>query len=460
MRAAGGGKNGGGATLLSIGIDDTDSAEGMCTTYLGFMLAAELLEKGEAGFASYPRLVRLNPNVPWRTRGNGAVGLRVLTDDPGAVKERAIGLVRRCSDVKNGANPAVAFCEGEVPAELAAFGRAALWRLLPRARALEAAERHGLETFRMGNGRGLVGAVSAIGYEFGDSTLEILAYRERGRFGTARAVSPESVRLMHERTRPRTFNSYDEEKRRALVSPRGPDPVLYGIRGEDPAVLLAASRSVDAGEPLAGYMMFQSNQGTGDHLAHELGERDAVPHASGTVTGTVSGPPRVGPGGHAYFEVAAAGAPAGSRPPVRCAAYKESGLAGCAAAMRGGDAVRAGGGIRRAAAGHPRVLNAEFLEILDLARPTREANPACGRCAKRMKSKGAGQGFKCIKCGSRAGSKVAEAVPRRLRRGLYLPPASAQRHLARPLQRQGVTNAVGFDGSVAWIGRFEVDSGE
>jgi len=34
----------------------------------------------------YPKLVRLNPNVPWKTRGNGAVSLQIGTGKGKKVK--------------------------------------------------------------------------------------------------------------------------------------------------------------------------------------------------------------------------------------------------------------------------------------------------------------------------------------------------------------------------------------
>ena len=55
---------------LHIGMDDTDSARGMCTTFLAYVIVDGLLARG-AAFLDYPRLVRLNPNIPWKTRGNG-----------------------------------------------------------------------------------------------------------------------------------------------------------------------------------------------------------------------------------------------------------------------------------------------------------------------------------------------------------------------------------------------------
>ena len=56
--------------MLHIGIDDTDSVDGGCTTWVATEIIRELSEFDLIG---YPRLVRLNPNVPWKTRGNGAV---------------------------------------------------------------------------------------------------------------------------------------------------------------------------------------------------------------------------------------------------------------------------------------------------------------------------------------------------------------------------------------------------
>ncbi len=70
---------------MYIAVDDTDSREGMCTTFL----ATELIrEFEEYQLLDYPRLVRLNPNVPWKTRGNGAI---VLAFGEGTEKEEIIG---------------------------------------------------------------------------------------------------------------------------------------------------------------------------------------------------------------------------------------------------------------------------------------------------------------------------------------------------------------------------------
>ena len=53
--------------MIYLGMDDTDSKAGMCTTYLAAVLAERL---GPFGLHGYPKLVRLNPNIKYKTRGN------------------------------------------------------------------------------------------------------------------------------------------------------------------------------------------------------------------------------------------------------------------------------------------------------------------------------------------------------------------------------------------------------
>ncbi len=430
---------------MHIGFDDTDSPGGMCTTYLGFRLAGALRDMG-ARFLDYPRLVRFNPNIPWKTRGNGAVGLKISTDNPGAVKKKAARMVRENSQVNDGANPAVVFYEsGDVPESITEFSRAALWRLIGRSQAKRFVRQNNLESFYFGNGQGLVGAVGVIGYEFGDATLELLRYRKKEKFGTPRKISADSVRRMQEATYPGTFGSYDEKKRRVMIAPHGPDPVLYGIRGDDPAVLLRASKMIRCAERPGGYMLFKSNQGTSDHLRNGLDAKDLRPYASGTLEGTIQSRPVTERGGHVFFSLRCSGGA------VRCAVYKESGMARHIAELNAGDRVRVGGGVRKASKRHPRVLNVEFVDVTGLVRGRRMANPLCAGCKKRMKSRGSGQGFACAQCGAQGASKIAEAVERKIKAKTYMPVISAQRHLTRPRQRIKKRNEAPFGGSVRWF---------
>ena len=89
-------------TILHIGIDDTDSPKGMCTTFLCYEIV-KFLEKQEIQFMDFPYLIRFNPNIPWKTRGNGAVRLTIRTKYPKKIKNKIIQFVENYSDTKNGA---------------------------------------------------------------------------------------------------------------------------------------------------------------------------------------------------------------------------------------------------------------------------------------------------------------------------------------------------------------------
>ena len=73
--------------ILHIGFDDTDSPKGMCTTFLAYKII-DYLKNQDLEILDFPRLVRFNPNIPWKTRGNGAVGLKIRTKNPSKIKNK------------------------------------------------------------------------------------------------------------------------------------------------------------------------------------------------------------------------------------------------------------------------------------------------------------------------------------------------------------------------------------
>src|SRR5512136_1785409 len=89
------------SNVLHIGLDDTDSTRKGCTTYIAALLVEEL-EKLGARFIDYPNLIRLNPNVPWKTRGNGALCLRISYDKnmEERVKNTTLDVVEKHSDLE------------------------------------------------------------------------------------------------------------------------------------------------------------------------------------------------------------------------------------------------------------------------------------------------------------------------------------------------------------------------
>src|SRR5207302_7048108 len=77
--------------------------------------------------AAYPRLVRLNPNVPFKTRGNAAVCIEFeartddLRDEAFKAAER---LLEQEADVANGANSALIMASKDAGSDSAFFRQA------------------------------------------------------------------------------------------------------------------------------------------------------------------------------------------------------------------------------------------------------------------------------------------------------------------------------------------------
>ena len=433
-------------TILNIGFDDTDSPKGMCTTFLAYKIV-DLLQKQKTEFLDFPRLIRFNPNIPWKTRGNGAVSIRIKTKNPSKVKNQIKNLVSKYSDTKNGANPGLVFFESDaIPAEFTNFSNLALWQLIKRNNAKRFAKKNDLEFFYKGNGQGLVGAIGAIGYDFQDHTLELLSYRKRTKFGKERKISAESVKIMQEKTSPNTFNSFDTKKGRILITPHGPDPVFYGVRGENVNSLVYAMKILKSDEKLDGYMIFKSNQGTGDHLKNELNFENMKPYASGKITGIVSNTPKIVKGGHVFFKIIS------KNHEFWCAVYKPTGISSIALNLIKGDKICVGGGVRKASKKFPRIINLEFIDIINLEKNLSKTNPICKKCNKKMKSKGQNHGFQCILCVKKASKKITIQISIKIKKQLYIPEMSAHRHLTRPLQRIGISNKTSkFDKSLSWF---------
>ncbi len=370
-----------------VGVDDTDSSRGYCTTYLAYRIARDL--HPDVAVLPYPRLVRLNPNIPFKTRGNAAVCLRIETRDPDLAFQLISEKVSELSDVEGGANSGVVFLDDVSRAPMfEPLYLDALSGLVSPHRVRRLVRETGARTMELGNGMGLVGAASSIGFdERFDHTYELISYRQKENWGVARSIDALSVMLMDSRTFPHTFNNYDYQKNKVLVAPHGPDPVFAGVRGESPGAVIRAFEMLVRGEEIQGHMVYVSNQHTDAHLQREL---EWKVYSSGWIDGVVE-KVEVGAGGHVYVTLRADGE---SR---MAAAYEPTGdLRRTAKLLRRGDRIRAYGGVRRATSLHPTVLNMEKFDLLALGD---ETSP--------------------------------------VRQGTYISSPRANRHLTKPLVRYG-----------------------
>jgi tRNA(Ile2)-agmatinylcytidine synthase len=425
--------------IKHIGLDDTDSTRRGCTTYIAALLVEKLTKLG-ATFIDYPSLVRLNPNVPWKTRGNGALCLRISHDDALElqIKETVVSTVEKHSDLENeGTDPGIVFLNSaRIPREIQDFAQNTITGISNIKNAVKLLRKHGGEAFAFKDGRGIIGALAAVGETFqSDYTFEVIAYRTPKNYGTKRRVDETSIFEMDKATKPYTFNNVDEERKRVIITPRGPDPILFGIRGESPDAVKNAFQIVKALEPVERWVVFRTNQGTDAHLMRVKELSQILPYSSVIAKGSVSSPPRMIRGRHVIFSIKDLGSE------VDCAAYEPTGvLRSVARKLIVGDQIEVYGGVRPKSSSRPLTINLEKIRLAKPAPQVTYRNPVCLKCGARLKSMGKGKGFRCDKCRARYPSftKTAVRVKRDITRGLYITSTRSQRHLTKPSSRYGM----------------------
>jgi tRNA(Ile2)-agmatinylcytidine synthase len=402
---------------MLIGIDDTDSPAGMCTTYLGAVLARHLIR--EHMQVREARLVRLNPNVTWKTRGNAAVMLDVA-GGPTRAFEISCSLVEELADFScENTNPGVVVAEQKFGP---AFYQKAVRDFCTVEEATTILDDAGALYRGWKNRRGLIGATAAIASELPDKTSEILVYRTPERFGTPRSVDRQSLFDAEAATFPHTWDTVDMTNDVVVCVPHTPDPVLFGIRGESPRWVMAARQMVESEQPGI-EQIWVTNQGTDAHLlpgtTGHLNELQSY-----VVPGTVTSTPKTKEGGHVSFIMQDGDFP------VRCMAYEPTkNFRQIIRQLLPSDEVIAVGSFKKGS------VNLEKLNVVSVAKSETIRPPLCTACNKRMTSDGKGKGYKCKKCDARADLPVVEEIPRRLEPGWYEVPPTARRHLAKPLCR-------------------------
>ena len=210
---------------MFIAVEDTDSMRGNCTTFLATEIIREL--SPDYDLIGNPRLVRLNPAVPWKTRGNGSLVMRfgkgmgmkhVIGEIDGKTlycydesdyfeynRKEILSRIRPLVEKyhESDADPGL-FITDERPDQ--SFYFRGLFTIMKVEDVLPELERIGASIFTIGCGRGLIGATCGLAWRPEDYTYELLAYRMPERWGTLREVDAQSIRRM-DMTFRTTFNS-------------------------------------------------------------------------------------------------------------------------------------------------------------------------------------------------------------------------------------------------------------
>ncbi|MBR0369581.1 MAG: DUF1743 domain-containing protein [Methanobrevibacter sp.] len=412
---------------LYIGIDDTDSPDGMCTTYLACHIIRKLKEN-DIDIVGYPCLIRLNPFARFKTRGNGGVSFKIINDEKADLaKKIVLDEVSALSmfDCDN-TNPGVIFYDGEITSEMEDYAFRAIYEFITIDEAEEFGKSVGCEIHKFKKGRGIIGSIAAISLPLSDYTYELLTYRNPENYGTKRQIDYDSVIKMDEETFPDTFENVDYAENYIAIEPKTPCPVLYGIRSNDDSILNKALDIVKVNEPIDDYCIFLTNQHTDMHIQKADNISQMKQYGCYEITVTVKDKPHVIDGGHMFFTVF------DETGEIECAAYEPTkDFRVIVSHLRPGDTIKLYGGI-----GEQNTFNIEKFQVLEL-NDIEYKNPVC-ECGKRMTSAGKDKGFKCKKCGKRIKSsqKVSIKIDRFLNNGqFYETPVSARRHLSKPLCR-------------------------
>ncbi|MDR1690244.1 MAG: tRNA(Ile)(2)-agmatinylcytidine synthase [Candidatus Methanoplasma sp.] len=435
---------------MYVAVDDTDSVNGNCTTFLATEIIDELC--GDMDLIGYPRLVRLNPATPWKTRGNGSLVMRFgkgkgvrthigniegkdifcferserYEPDEDSVIQRIIPLIEKNSEPDS--DPGLVVSRKK-PAQ------SMYWKgvrtIIEKKEAEDELERIGASKYEVRNGRGIIGATCGMAWRPKDSTLELLTYRPRERWGTERVFDPLSIKEADDNLLS-TFNSWEERARKVTMVPSTPCPIMYGFRGDNRLDLMKGKEIIKS-EPVGRWMIFLTNQGTDDHIIH--GPEELIPDRSYYLEGRVVGSRHI-PGGHVLTDMQTrfGKVTVGAYEPSKEFRYLFDNLSE-------GDVIGVMGELRN----EPRTLNAEKVKVLRIAeRFEKISNPVCCGCGRTMESTGKGKGYRCRKCHTSSSEPQMVRSVRWVREGWYEPPAAARRHLSKPLKRMGMEQPIEF----------------
>ncbi len=367
-----------------LGLDDTDSLDGGCTT----LVFHELLESLPCEYGE-PRLTRLWPFAAQRTRGNAALSVELFCDD---------SIVEWLDEYWN---RIIAPLKGEISEsnhserkQYPSDPGMTLFSEQPDEKYYWQAVRSE-SGFVIGGhqwgGQGRIGAAAACAWRETNTTWEGIAWRK-----DLRSVSEESLTKVDEMEG--TFLCRDPRTNRGLIAPRGSCPVMFGVRATSFEVASRATDELLSGcAPTIGYRIFKTNQASGDHI--ESSEIDIVNSKN------------IIEGGHVIIN-------------ENIICFSESGqLNKIAQWVEIGDKFE--------------YMGLEFeekihLEALRIIESTSRVRPICD-CGSRMKSMGKGQGVRCPKCRLKSDLAWINVVRKPMIEGWVQPPADKRRHLAKYL---------------------------
>tara|TARA_B100001564_G_C20565978_1_gene636035 strand:- start:229 stop:1110 length:882 start_codon:yes stop_codon:yes gene_type:complete len=256
-------------------------------------------------------------------------------------------------------------------------------------------------------GHGKIGATAAVSWPAENFTFEAISWRTKDFVKAGRTRKVDLSRLDELDSDPNTFMSRDLRSKSVLISPRGNCPVLFGIRARTESSAINGCKYLlesKITEPVEGFMVFQTNQATDDHLG--VNSVAIVDDIQIKQRGTVK---------------------------IHCEdesvlmAFAESGdVKNLSQWLKKGDKIEFNGLVSQ-----DQAIHLERLRVLS-ATPNK-IRPKCPECSVTMKSMGKNQDLRCPKCKIRSPNHWQEVNRIPPFTNWVQPPSDSMRHLSKPI---------------------------
>lgn len=426
---------------MFLALDDTDGRDGGCTTYLMTKIIGSL----GLDVIGFPRLVRLNPNIPYKTRGNASLAVRLGTgtgerikigefqgkpvfsykigkevENPDVVLEEAWKIVASEARIQDSRTNPGLIATDKQPGEEHYFQT--LREVVSLGDVKQYLQASGMKFVYAKNGRGLIGALAAISWVPSARTFELIAYRYPKSIPYDQQIKMEAARFAE--TVPGSFNNLDPKKNHAAIFPSPNTPVQYGIRASEYDGLVEVPDKMENHFRIShdAYMIFESNQSTDEQYIWAPDRLEEL--RSYSLVAEVSSDPNHIIGGHWFFDVLYHGTSYG------VAVFEPTkSMRKLVPELRTGDILRIWASFKTG------TLNLEKAAVLSRSRVFERVNPNCVRCGKRMNNHGL-HDYRCGSCGNRSFLPAYVELKRREEADTFETPVSSRRHLVATVSKE------------------------
>lgn len=423
-----------------IAFDDIDTHRGGCTTHFTTNIFYYLLNEG-FNPKDIPVLVRLNPDTPWKTRGNASTMLffdipeNKIDSITRKIEKKLVKYVNSGEWIPSNTQPCILITQidTDMSQKLLQFYRKTIREIVALNDALDIIKDiKDKRIITLAGQRGLIGCLSAIGAYFSNDlkTYELLRYTKSIYVYNKSDLMENKLlilNILREEERFDTFSHVDYQTDKILITPSGNDPVIYGIRGTNPIELIRLDNKLKRLiKTDSRWLIYRTNQATNAHLTNKLETGCRHDYSQGYVISFNVRSETHLRGGHTYLNLSL------NKADSKAVVFHEAGY--IRKLLDSNNITILYGNCREG-----------FIKIESILKigencKIKYPNPICPKCMVRMEKMGENSGWRCRKCRYRM--KLDHTIlihKRRIDQKTLklLEPTRYQRHLTKPIKLYG-----------------------